>query len=64
MLVVITHAGGGNVTGTARGLIKAGATDTKIIGASVDFQDFIWHLISILIRNPLQQAIQDLEFHL
>lgn len=34
--VLITNAGGGNVTGTARGLIKAGATDTKIIGASVD----------------------------
>nr|WP_240739412.1 PLP-dependent lyase/thiolase [Marinitoga lauensis] len=34
--VVITHAGGGNLTGTARGLKKVGATDTKIIGASVD----------------------------
>ncbi len=34
--VVITHAGGGNVTGTARGLIKAGANGTKIIGASVN----------------------------
>ena len=34
--VVVTHAGGGNTTGTARGLIKAGAYDTKIIGASVD----------------------------
>jgi len=34
--VVITNAGGGNVTGTARGLIKAGAVKTKIIGASVD----------------------------
>lgn len=34
--VVITHAGGGNVTGTARGLIKAGAIETKVIGASVD----------------------------
>lgn len=34
--VVITHAGGGNVTGTARGLIKAGALNTKVIGASVD----------------------------
>lgn len=34
--VVITHAGGGNLTGTARGLIKSGATNTKIIGASVD----------------------------
>ncbi len=33
--VVVTNAGGGNLTGTARGLIKAGALDTKIIGASV-----------------------------
>lgn len=36
--VVITHAGGGNVTGTARGLIKAGANSTKVIGASVNLQ--------------------------
>ncbi len=35
-VVVITHAGGGNVTGTARGLIKAGAINTKVVGASVD----------------------------
>ena len=34
--VVVTNAGGGNLTGTARGLIKAGATKTKVIGASVD----------------------------
>jgi cysteine synthase len=34
--VVTTHAGGGNVTGTARGLIAAGATDTRMIAASVD----------------------------
>ncbi|MDI9388049.1 MAG: 2-amino-4-oxopentanoate thiolase subunit OrtB [Synergistota bacterium] len=34
--VLITHAGGGNVTGTARGVLKAGATDTEIVGASVD----------------------------
>lgn len=34
--VVITNAGGGNLTGTARGLKKAGATETQIIGASVD----------------------------
>lgn len=34
--VVITNAGGGNVTGTARGLIKAGAKDVEIVGASVD----------------------------
>ncbi|MGQ9675234.1 MAG: 2-amino-4-oxopentanoate thiolase subunit OrtB [Chloroflexota bacterium] len=36
--VVITHAGGGNVTGTARGLRKAGCSTTKIIGVSVDLQ--------------------------
>lgn len=35
-VVVATHAGGGNLTGTARGLIKAGALDTKVVGASVD----------------------------
>jgi cysteine synthase len=34
--VVVTHAGGGNTTGTARGLKRAGATDTQIVGASVD----------------------------
>ena len=34
--VLITHAGGGNVTGTARGLIKAGCDSTAVIGASVD----------------------------
>ena len=34
--VVITNAGGGNLTGTARGLKDAGAIDTKIIGASVN----------------------------
>ena len=33
---VITHAGGGNTTGTARGLKRAGATGTQIISASVD----------------------------
>lgn len=34
-VVVVTNAGGGNLTGTARGLIKAGAVNTEIIGASV-----------------------------
>ena len=34
--VVITHAGGGNTTGTARGLKLAGATATQIVSASVD----------------------------
>jgi len=36
--VLITNAGGGNVTGTARGLKKAGAENTKVIGASVDLK--------------------------
>lgn len=37
-VVVATNAGGGNLTGTARGLIKAGAEDVKVIGASVDLK--------------------------
>lgn len=35
-VVVCTNAGGGMITGTARGLIKAGATETEFIGASID----------------------------
>ncbi len=35
-LVIVTHAGGGNVTGTARGLRRAGAADTTVVAASVD----------------------------
>ncbi|MBT9154359.1 MAG: 2-amino-4-ketopentanoate thiolase beta subunit [Firmicutes bacterium] len=35
-VVVVTHAGGGNVTGTARGLRRAGATASQLVGASVD----------------------------
>lgn len=35
-MVVVTNAGGGNLTGTARGLKKAGARKTKIVAASVD----------------------------
>ncbi len=35
-LVIATHAGGGNLTGTARGLRAAGAADTQVVGASVD----------------------------
>ena len=35
-MVVCTNAGGGMVTGTARGLIKAGCTDTKVVAASID----------------------------
>jgi len=34
--VIVTNAGGGNLTGTARGLKAAGATNTKVIGASVN----------------------------
>ena len=35
-MVVCTNAGGGMMTGTARGLIKAGAVDTKLVSASID----------------------------
>ena len=35
-VVIATHAGGGNVTGTARGLRKADAKDSQMIAASVD----------------------------
>lgn len=35
-MVVVTHAGGGNVTGTARGLAKAGSDRTQVVAASVD----------------------------
>lgn len=34
-VIVCTNAGGGNLTGTARGLQKAGAA-TKVVGASID----------------------------
>ncbi|HYN44206.1 MAG TPA: 2-amino-4-oxopentanoate thiolase subunit OrtB [Thermoanaerobaculia bacterium] len=34
--VVITHAGGGNLTGTARGLLAEGCEKTRIIACSVD----------------------------
>jgi cysteine synthase len=35
-VVIATHAGGGNVTGTARGLRAAGAAKTQVVAASVD----------------------------
>jgi len=35
-VVIATHAGGGNVTGTARGLQKAGVRNTPVVAASVD----------------------------
>lgn len=35
-MVVVTHAGGGNLTGTVRGLRRAGASGTKVVAASVD----------------------------
>jgi len=37
-MVVITHAGGGNITGTARGLKKAGCHHTVVVGVSVDLR--------------------------
>ncbi len=35
-VVVCTDAGGGNLTGTARGLREGGAMDTKVYGACID----------------------------
>ncbi len=35
-VVIATHAGGGNLTGTARGLRQAGATESCVVAASVD----------------------------
>ncbi len=35
-MVVCTNAGGGMITGTARGLIKAGCVDTEMVAASID----------------------------
>lgn len=37
-VVVCTNAGGGNLTGTARGLIKAGAENVQVVGASVNLK--------------------------
>jgi len=37
-VVLATHAGGGNLTGTARGLKAAGAKDTQVVGVSVDLK--------------------------
>jgi cysteine synthase len=37
-VVICTNAGGGNLTGTARGLLKAGAVNTQIVGASVNLK--------------------------
>jgi cysteine synthase len=34
--VVIAHAGGGNVTGTAQGLLRGGCAHSKVIAASVE----------------------------
>ncbi|MDO9628520.1 MAG: PLP-dependent lyase/thiolase, partial [Acholeplasmataceae bacterium] len=48
-MVICTNAGGGNLTGTARGLIKAGATTTKIVAASVDLSGL--HMASDLDFN-------------
>ncbi|UCE64176.1 MAG: PLP-dependent lyase/thiolase, partial [Nitrospirota bacterium] len=48
-MVVATHAGGGNVTGTARGLQKAGAVETDLVAASVDLTGL--HMASDLDFN-------------
>jgi len=48
-MVAVTHAGGGNVTGTARGLKKAGSHDTVVVGVSVDLRGL--HMASDLDFN-------------
>ncbi len=35
-VVAVTHAGGGNLTGTARGLRQVGCHDTRLVAVSVD----------------------------
>ena len=45
-VVVCTNAGGGNLTGTTRGLIKAGAS-TQVVAAQWILRDCIWHLTPI-----------------
>jgi hypothetical protein len=52
---VVTHAGGGNVTGTARGLRQAGAGDTRIIAAGVDLKGL--HMASDRDFNRTRAAI-------
>ena len=41
-VVMVTHAGGGNFTGTARGMLKSGYTG-KLCGVSVDLKDLDSH---------------------
>lgn len=36
--VFVTHAGGGNITGTARGLLRARCAETQVIAVSVDLK--------------------------
>lgn len=47
--VLITHAGGGNVTGTARGLILGGCAETRVVGCSVDLSGL--HMASDIAFN-------------
>lgn len=60
--VVSTHAGGGITTGTARGLKKAGASDTKVIGASVNLTGLHMASDKDFNKNHLQPVIQDSEY--
>ena len=48
-MVVCTNAGGGMVTGTARGLRKAGGGHTQIVAASIDLTGLHLSLIHICI---------------
>ena len=59
--VIVTNAGGGNLTGTARGIKQATSKKVEIIAASVNLKVSIWQAIMILTENHLQPDIQVLE---
>ena len=50
--VLVTHAGGGNVTGIARGLRAAKASKTEVVAVSVDLGDFTWQVTPTSIGSP------------
>ena len=63
-MVVCTHAGGGMLTGTARGLIKAGCKNTQVVGASIDLTGLHMASDTQFNKSHVQQGIQDLVFRM
>ncbi len=62
-VVVCTNAGGGNLTGTARGLQKAGSDGVQVVGASVDLSGLHMASDKQLTESHLQLVILDLAYH-